>query len=120
MDIDIRIDESSRGPSPGTGVVLTAEYENSILGASALGEKGLPAERVGASAVANLLSEMKHPGAVDIHAADQLVPYLGLVGGELTVREHSLHTKTNIWLVEQFLDKKFKVSETEEEVKITV
>jgi len=48
---------------------------------------------------------------VDTHLADQLIPYLALAGGSYTVREISLHTKTNIWTAEHFLDTKILVRE---------
>lgn len=35
-----------RSVAPGAGIFLTAEYENSWVGFSALGRVGLPAERV--------------------------------------------------------------------------
>jgi RNA 3'-terminal phosphate cyclase (ATP) len=64
---------------------------------------------VGAETVEMLNLELENQGAVDIYTADQLIPYLGLLGGSITVRKISEHAKTNIWLVEQFLDKKFHV-----------
>jgi RNA 3'-terminal phosphate cyclase (ATP) len=97
--------------SPGTSILLYSKFENTVLGASNLGAKGVPAERVGVEAAERLLLELENVGAVDINAADQLVPYLALIGGSITVRKISEHTKTNIWLVEQFFDKKFRVED---------
>jgi RNA 3'-phosphate cyclase len=97
--------------SPGTSILLYSKFENTVLGASNLGAKGVPAERVGAEVVEMLNVELENRGTVDINAADQLVPYLALIGGSITVRKISEHTKTNIWLVEQFFDKKFRVED---------
>jgi RNA 3'-phosphate cyclase len=104
------------GPSQGTGITLWAETAHSVLGASALGERGVPAEKVGGSVAEELVHELEGGGSLDVHAADQLLPYLGVAGGEFTVRELSSHAKTNIWLIEQFIDKKFEVEQIEDEL----
>ncbi|WP_455392879.1 RNA 3'-terminal phosphate cyclase [[Eubacterium] cellulosolvens] len=123
-EIKISMDDQASGlspsQSPGTGIALAAEFERSTLGSSALGAKGLPAEKVGTDAASALKTELAGTGAVDIYAADQLIPYLAILGGELTVRELSLHTKTNIWLAEQFFDKKLQVEEHDEFYKISI
>jgi len=48
---------------------------------------------------------------VDVHLADQLIPYLALAGGSYTVREVSKHTMTNIWTAGHFLDRKIEIKE---------
>ncbi len=94
--------------STGSGITLWAGF----LGGSALGERGLPAEKVGKHAAEEIISEMSAGNSVDIHLADQLIPYMALAGNSsYTVRELSLHTATNIWITEQFLDVKFKIEE---------
>ena len=96
--------------STGSGITLWAGY----LGGSALGERGLPAEKVGKQAAEEIISEMSAGASVDVHLADQLIPYMALAGNSsYTVRELSLHTATNIWVTEQFLDVKFKIEEKE-------
>lgn len=40
---------------------------------------------------------------------DQIIPYLGLVGGKIKVSEITDHLKSNIWVVEKFLPVKFKI-----------
>lgn len=119
-EVDIKIDHgvNEQCLGPGTGLVLIAEFEHSLLGASALGEKGTPAEKVGAKAADGLITELQSAGAVDIYAADQLIPYLAMFGGRLSTRELSLHAKTNLWLVEKFLNKKFHVDEYDNRVEI--
>jgi RNA 3'-phosphate cyclase len=110
-NVNIEIDSNGQSYSPGTGIVLAAEYEHSILGASALGALGVPAEQVGENAAEGLITELDGLGTVDVYLADQLVPYLAILGGELKVRELSSHTKTNIWLTEQFIKNPFQVKE---------
>lgn len=90
----------------GSGITLWCGYK----GGSALGKKGLKAEKVGGSAAKQILEELKSGARVDEHLSDQLIPYLALAnGGAFTTRVLSPHTKTNIWVVEQFLDVKFNI-----------
>ena len=97
--------ETGRLASTGSGITLWTAGK----GASFLGEWGLPAETVGRRAAEELIMEMASPAAVDAHLADQLIPYLALAGGSYTVREISLHTKTNIWTAGHFMDAKFEI-----------
>lgn len=103
--------------STGSGITLWAGY----LGGSALGERGLPAEKVGNHAAEEIIPEMRAEASVDIHLADQLIPYMALAGdSSYTVRELSPHTITNIWAAEQFLNVKFKIEENEGLFKVSV
>jgi RNA 3'-phosphate cyclase len=115
-NVNIILDSRDSVFSRGTGITLWAETGNSVIGASALGERGVPAEKVGTSAAEELVREMQGGGSVDVHAADQLLPYLGLSGGEFTVREISSHTETNIWLIEQFIDDKFIIAQNNDQL----
>ncbi len=99
--------EALRLPSLGSGITLWSGYK----GASSLGERGLPAEKVGRRAAEELIMELKSPATVDVHLADQLIPYLALAGGCCTVREISLHARTNIWTAAHFLDADIEIKE---------
>ncbi|MBW6517847.1 MAG: RNA 3'-terminal phosphate cyclase [ANME-2 cluster archaeon] len=102
--------ENLRCPSTGSGITLWSGY----TGVSTLGKRGLPAEKVGQAAAVEIIAELDSGAAVDMHLADQLIPYMGLAGsGSFTVREVSEHTRTNIWVVEQFLDVTFGVEAQE-------
>jgi RNA 3'-terminal phosphate cyclase (ATP) len=93
-------------PSTGSGITLWSGFK----GASALGERGLLAENVGRKAAEEMISEMASDAVVDVHLADQLIPYIALAGGSYTVREVSMHAKTNIWTARHFLDREIKIS----------
>lgn len=103
--------EARRGFSTGTGIIQWANCDNSIIGGSALGERGVPAEKVGESAANSLLKELDSQAGVDIYAGDQLLPYMALAKGcsKIVVRELTGHIKTNIYVIEQFLGKRFEV-----------
>jgi len=102
--------EVLRLPSTGSGITLWARSPGVYIGASSLGRRGLPAEMVGKSAAEELIRELISSASVDIHLADQLVPYLALAGGSYSTREMSLHTKTNIWTASHFLERKISIS----------
>lgn len=99
FDAEIRC-ETNALSSTGSGITLWSGRK----GASALGERGLPAEKVGASAAGAMVVELRSKTAVDRYLADQLVPYLALAGGSYTAPEVSKHASTNIWTATRFLD----------------
>lgn len=106
--IEAKIDLEMLGvPSTGSGITLWSGFK----GGSSLGERGLPAEKVGKKAAEELIRELKSAAAVDVHLADQLIPYLALAGGSCTTREISMHTRTNIWTAMHFLDRKISIKE---------
>jgi RNA 3'-phosphate cyclase len=109
--LDIVIDHRGKGPSQGVGVVLAATKGDGLLGGSALGERGKPAEKVGKEAIENLTCELNIGAGVDIHAADQILPYmaLGPAGSLYNARTLSNHAMTNISVIEKFLGKTFEV-----------
>jgi len=96
-------------PSTGSGITLWSGRK----GSSALGERGLPAEKVGAIAGEEMVAVLRSKAAVDRYLADQLVPYLALAGGSYTAPEISRHTSTNIWTATRFLDVEISAEEGE-------
>jgi RNA 3'-terminal phosphate cyclase (ATP)/RNA 3'-terminal phosphate cyclase (GTP) len=114
--------ETSSGISTGTGICLFAEYDHTILGADALGEKGLPAESVGAGAAQSLKEEISGAGTLDVHASDQILPYLALSTEESTfrVRTISKHLETQVWLIGKFMNTRFESEKIEGGYRIIV
>lgn len=109
-----------RGVAPGAGIFLTAEYENSRAGFSALGRVGLPAERVAEMACEEMLGFHKNGAPVDVHLADQLLlpAALALEASQYRVAEISTHLTTNAWVIEQFGLARVTVDEVEKVVAI--
>jgi RNA 3'-terminal phosphate cyclase (ATP) len=93
-----------RSVSPGAGIFLTAAYESSRAGFSALGRKGKPSQQVAEEAVTAFLAFHQSEAVLDEYLADQLVLPMALSGqpGILSTERISEHTLTNIWVVEQF------------------
>lgn len=106
FDAEIAV-EARALPSTGSGITLWSGWK----GGSALGERGLPAERVGSLAAEELVAQLASKAAVDRHLADQLVPYLALAGGSYTAPEVTSHASTNIWTASRFLDRVISVEE---------
>ncbi len=95
---------------PGSGVVLFAKTDNTVLGASALGERGKTAEAVGTEAINRLLEQFDSGACLDEWAGDQIMPYMALAGkSSISVSKITNHLLTNIWLCEQMLGVKFRV-----------
>lgn len=93
-------------PSIGSGITVWC----GAVGGIALGKPGLKAEKVGEMAANAIIDELRSDAGVDEFLADQLIPYMALAGGgSFTTRKITLHTKTNIWVTEQFLPVKFKI-----------
>ena len=109
--------------STGSGITLWAIFsknkddidENNPIrvGADSLGEQGKRAEIVGEEAASNLIKEIESKAPVDRHLADQILPFMALIGGSIKASEITNHCKTNIYTIYQFLDEIFKIYEEE-------
>lgn len=99
--------------SKGSSLTLWAVYENTMLGSSSLGALGKRAEEVGEEAARELLKEMGSGAALDKHTGDQVLLYTALAKGDscITVSELTSHMKTNIWVIEQFTNQRFRIEE---------
>ncbi len=95
---------------PGSQICLIGEFENTVIGTDNLGKLGKRAEDVGKEAALELLKEQKSNACLDKHLADQILPYMALAKNKssVTASEITNHCRTNIWVIEKFLDKKFK------------
>jgi len=109
-DAIIHIQHKENGSSQGVGIMLSATDGQTFLGANSLGEKGKPAKKVGKEASKNLLAEIDGGGSVDVFASDQLLPYIALAGGEIMARELTGHAKTNVDIIEKFLEKNIEIT----------
>ncbi len=100
--------------SAGTMVFIRAQFEHTVAGFTALGERGRPAEAVGKEAAEEVAAFMESGGAVDQHLADQLLIPAGLLAAGLlpsspaarslfTTAAITPHLTTNARVVERFL-----------------
>ena len=102
ITVDIAVEEDTGARGPGTFLFLASPGR---AGFSALGRRGVPAERVADEAIEPLLAYRRSGAAVDDHLADQLLPFLALAASDslLTCPTVSTHLETVAWVVEQFL-----------------
>jgi len=111
-DAEIKAEiENGGGRTTGCGITLWRGYKSG----SALGERGKRAELVGEEAARNIIEELESASTVDVHLADQLIPYFALADGksELKVREVTKHLETNVYVTKKFLDVEFGVEKEE-------
>jgi len=130
INCPIRIStEYSETDSIGAGITLWAVYSKQvdeidifnpiILGASSLGEKHVRAEEVGSHAANNLLKEMNSKCAVDIHLSNQLLKYMALTNNSVIKTSRiSDHSKSNVYVIQKFLNKKIELNETTNVIKV--
>ena len=121
LQSSIQIDKTTSF-SPGTGITLWSQSEFTVLGSTALGEKGVTSEKIGGNAANQLVKEIKIGATIDTFAIDQILPYTVLAKDESVcmVRMLSNHTKTNIWLLKQFFDVEFEIKEQQGLVRLSV
>ncbi|KPJ73238.1 hypothetical protein AMJ48_02115 [Parcubacteria bacterium DG_74_1] len=96
---------------PGSQICLIAEFENTTIGTDNLGRLNKRAEDIGKEAALELLKEQKSGTCLDKYLADQILPYLALLPGKSQVAcsEITKHSRTNIWVIEKFLDGEFEI-----------
>lgn len=96
LDCPIRTDVGyAEATSIGSSITLVGVYETTRVGFDALGERGKPAEDVANGVVDEFRAFRETPGTVDAHLADQLLPFLGLVGGGYTSPRLTAHLTAN-------------------------
>lgn len=108
--------------STGTSVFILGRASNAVLGASELGERGWPAEKVGRSCADKFRRQLRSGACLDEHMADQILPFLALAEGEsrLSVAEITDHCRTNMWLIGKFLPTRFDVDEDSRTITVRV
>ncbi len=106
---------------PGSGVVLVARTGTGcIIGSDGLGERGKPAEAVAEEAVTKMLDTIDSGAAVDPHMSDQILPYMALAKerSSITAPTLTMHARTNIWAIRQFLQAEFSTEDVNGTVRI--
>lgn len=88
--------------STGSALAVELEYEHTRAAFDNLGERGVPAEDVATKAVEDAVSFHHGASALDEHLADQLLVFLALSGGEVTIPEVTDHVATSLDLLGEF------------------
>ncbi|WXG42751.1 MAG: RNA 3'-terminal phosphate cyclase [Promethearchaeati archaeon SRVP18_Atabeyarchaeia-1] len=115
VEIEVwHMDDQISHLGPGSGIALCASTtSNARIGADCLGEKGKPAEEVGIEAATKLIGLLDRRCAVDLNLSDMMIPYIALASGKSTMlaSDLSLHTKTNMAIVKEFVNTEFTISQ---------
>lgn len=119
VEVEARMLEAKH--SRGSSVLVVGQGDGGLpVAASALGERGKPAERVGEEAARGFLVELKHGGSCDEHLGDQLLfpaalAACGRLGPRRTTRFTAArvteHLTTHARVLEQFLPVAVDVAE---------
>ena len=82
--------------SPGVVATLWAEMGEAVVGASMVGRRGLPSERIGEELAREVRDDLEAGVTADVHLLDQLVvhSHLAREGSRQTAREVSQHAST--------------------------
>jgi len=108
--VDVKA-ETAETLSQGTSITIFEENNESILGADAIGRRGVRAEEVGREVAASFLTSLRSGAALDKWMADQIIPFLALASGKsaVTVEEITDHCATNMIICEKILGVNFEI-----------
>ncbi len=113
LRIDTPVLGREQAVGPGGAIVLAARTAATVLGASIVAERGVPAERLGDAVGEEIRRDLDAGATLDVHAADQLPVYMAQAAGPSFFRARTLspHVHTVCWLLEQFLPVRFEYGE---------
>ncbi len=102
--IDLEWYEPGKDPhlGPGSGILVYAVFQRSVMGGDALGAKGKRAEIVGQEAATKLVEDIRTGAALDRHMSDMVIVYAALASGtsEFTGAKLTMHAWTVLKLIE--------------------
>lgn len=93
---------ATNAASTGSSVTVGLDFERTRAGFDALGEPGKRARAVAEDAVEAALAFTEESGSVDRHLADQLLVFLALAGGTVSVPAYTDHIETSLALLGRF------------------
>ncbi|MEF8976832.1 MAG: RNA 3'-terminal phosphate cyclase [Halapricum sp.] len=97
-----RVVEYVEADSTGSALMVRARYDRTLAGFDALGERGRSSEEVADRAIEDFEAFRGTDAAVEAHMADQLLVFLALAGGRVTVPSVTEHVRTTLSLLEAF------------------
>jgi RNA 3'-terminal phosphate cyclase (ATP) len=110
---ELRVETSTGALSPGNVLTLEIESEQLTEVFTGIGERGVRAETVAERAAEEARAYLETGAPVGEHLADQLlIPFALARGGSYTTGQPSLHTTTNIEVIEMFLDVRINARQT--------
>lgn len=107
-------------PGPGNVLMLEIECQHATEMCTGFGERNVRAETVANRAVGELRRYLEASAPVGIRLADQLMlPFLIAGGGSFRTVPLSQHSRTNLWVIEQFAPGSIRCDEEDEEVTLS-
>ena len=88
--------------STGSSLLVRGRYAETVVGFSALGERGRPSEAVADAAVERFRAFHGGSAPVDQFMADQVMVFLALAGGRVRIPAATDHVRTNLETVARF------------------
>jgi RNA 3'-terminal phosphate cyclase (ATP) len=111
-DEQLQPEISDNAISRGTAVMIEIQSEHLTEVFTRIGERGVRAEVIAEQAADEALDYLKTDAPVGEHLADQLLIPLALAaGGSFATGSLSLHTMTNIEVIQKFLDVEITVNQ---------
>ncbi len=111
--LEIRACPESKGP--GNAVLIEIESENVTEIFVGFGERGVKAEKIAQRTVQAAEVYLASEAAVGPHLADQLLLPMALAGeGSFTATELTQHSKTNMDVIQRFLNVSFSIQDEAE------
>jgi RNA 3'-terminal phosphate cyclase (ATP) len=105
----VKTSDTSLGPGNVVGIEIVREHVTEWV--SAVGERGVHAEKVAACAAEEAMLYLAHDVPVGPHLADQLLLPMALAGrGSFVTGPLTLHAETNIDVLRRFLDVKISAT----------
>ncbi len=110
-EIEEIYDESSLQEGAALAIYAVTSSGN-IIGSDRAGRPGRSSESIGRYVAQSLIEDIKTGAAVDRYIADHLILYAGLAEGttRYLIPRVTEHVETNLWLIEELLSAKTKIS----------
>jgi len=93
--------------------IYAGTSSGNIIGSDRAGRPGRRSESIGRYVAQNFMEDVATGAAVDRYIADQVIIYAGLAEGisRYSIPRITEHVETNLWLIEEFLGAKTKISD---------
>lgn len=98
----------------GAALAIYADTSSgSVIGSDRAGRPGRRSESIGRYVAQNFMEDINTGATVDRYIADQLIIYAGLAEGisRYSIPRITEHVETNLWLIEEFLGARTKISD---------
>ncbi len=108
----VSVQAATEAAGPGNVIQVFVEREHHTEVFTAFGRRGIRAETVAEEVCAEVNEYLEVDAPIGKYLADQLLLPLAITGGEFLTGPLTEHSRTNIGVIETFLDVRFVVQET--------